>query len=129
MATQKVRYPSVLLWWAVALVIDSFPSLTYVHNLWFQQERALKLWWSGDHPDKDTKTSFICRPWAIRAAAHFQTIKKLSERKWLVIIDAAITVIGPKDEFDPTGENSGSELDDPDEVIISESEDEAPNSD
>jgi len=38
-------------------------------------------------------------------------------------------VIGPKDEFDPTGENSGSELDDPDEVIISESEDEAPNSD
>ncbi|KAF8804853.1 hypothetical protein BYT27DRAFT_7169757 [Phlegmacium glaucopus] len=85
-------------------------------------KHALKLWRSGDPPDKDTKTSFVRRPWAIRAAAHFQTIKKLSDRKWRVIVEAAVSAMDSHiEEFDPTGEND-SELDDPDEVVISEDE-------
>jgi len=94
------------------------------------QERALKLWRSGNPPDKDSKTSFIRKPWAIRAAAHFQTIKKLSGRKWLDINEATAAAVGLfKNELDPTGDDN-SELDDPDQVIIiSESEDEAATSD
>ncbi|KAF8954729.1 hypothetical protein BDZ97DRAFT_1765811 [Flammula alnicola] len=85
-------------------------------------ERALKLWRLGDPPDKDTKSSFVCKPWATRAAAHFQTIKKLSEGKWDEILEAAAAVVGSRnDELDPTGDNE-SELDDPDEVLISEDE-------
>ena len=93
-----------------------------MHRLWFQQERALKIWRSGNPPDKDSKTSFVHKPWAIRAAAHFQTIKKLSERKWRDIAEATNLVMGSFNDFDSTGENS--ELDDSDQVIIiSESED------
>ncbi|KAF8955384.1 hypothetical protein BDZ97DRAFT_1965483 [Flammula alnicola] len=85
-------------------------------------ERALKLWRLGDPPDKDTKSSFVCKPWATRAAAHFQTIKKLSEGKWDEILEAAAAVVGSRnDELDPTGDNE-SELDDPNEVLISEDE-------
>ncbi|KAF8810925.1 hypothetical protein BYT27DRAFT_7253262 [Phlegmacium glaucopus] len=73
-------------------------------------------------PKKDTKTSFVHRPWATRAAAHFQTIKKLSESKWRVIVKAAGLVMDSCDEdFDPTGENN-SELGDPDGVVILEDE-------
>ncbi|KAF8813198.1 hypothetical protein BYT27DRAFT_7207122 [Phlegmacium glaucopus] len=86
------------------------------------QECALKLWRSSDPPDKDTKMSFVRRPWATCAAAHFQTIKKLLESKWHVIVEAAVSVVDSRnEEFDPTGENN-SKLDDPDGVVISEDE-------
>ncbi|KAF8809538.1 hypothetical protein BYT27DRAFT_7210160 [Phlegmacium glaucopus] len=82
------------------------------------QECALKLWCSSDRPNKDTKTSFVCIPWPTHAATHFQTIKKLSESKWHVIVKAAGFVMDSHDEdFDPTGENN-SELGDPDGVVI-----------
>ena len=78
-----------------------------------------QIWQSGDPPDKDSKTSFVRKPWAIRAAAHFQTIKKLLRRKWQDINEATATVLGSlKNELDPTGDDN-SELDDPDQVVIS----------
>ena len=97
------------------------PFTNTIHHLWFQQERTLKLWCSGDPPDKDSKTSFVRKPWAIRAATHFYTIRKLLERKWHEIGKAIASVVGTLNES--AVENS--ELDDPEQVILSESEDKA----
>jgi hypothetical protein len=78
-----------------------------------KHERALKLWRTGNAPTKDTKTSFVRRPWAVRTAAHHKVIAKLSERVWGEIHDATLA-IGAVD-VDPTADDS--EIEDPENLV------------
>lgn len=90
----------------------------------FQHERALKLWKNGDAPTKETKKSFVRRPWADRASQHLKVVIKLSEKKWQEIYEAAEEVVASVDnDFDAAEDGENSDNDDPSELIqISESE-------
>jgi hypothetical protein len=82
------------------------------------------LWRTGDAPTKDTKKSFVRKPWGIRTAAHFKVVTKLSERVWAEIHEASLLAMGSVD-VDATADDSEIE-DHPEDVVqLSESEDEA----
>jgi len=87
-------------------------------------ERALKLWENGDAPTKETKKSFISRPWAAWATQHLKVVTKLSEKKWQEIYKATQEVVASVDnDFDPAEDGENSDNDDLSELIqISESE-------
>ncbi|KAG5649077.1 hypothetical protein H0H81_006467, partial [Sphagnurus paluster] len=86
-------------------------------------KRALKLWRTGNGPTKDTKTSFVRKPWAARTAAHYKVVSKLSERVWGEIHNASKAAIGSV-EVDATADES--EIEDPEDLVqLSESGDEA----
>ncbi|KAF8154406.1 hypothetical protein B0H34DRAFT_799197 [Crassisporium funariophilum] len=82
-------------------------------------ERALKLWQTGSAPTKETKTSFVRRPWAVRTAAHHRVIAKLSERVWNEIHDVSLLAIGSVD-VDATADDS--EIEDPEDLVQLSSE-------
>ena len=84
-----------------------------------KHERALKLWRTGNAPTKETKTSFVRRPWAVRTAAHHKVIAKLSERVWGEIHEAS-SAIGTVD-VDATAAD-GSEIEDPEDLVQLSSE-------
>jgi hypothetical protein len=91
--------------------------------VFFQHERALKLWRSGNAPTKDTKKSFVRKPWALRTAAHFKVVNKLSKRVWGEIHDASLLAMGSVDDVDPTADDSDLE-EHPEDVVKLSSEDE-----
>ena len=75
-------------------------------------ERALKLWRTGNAPNKDTKRSFVRNAWAARTAAHYKVISKLSERVWHEIQEASTSadesgVEDPKDLVQLSSEGEG----------------------
>ena len=84
-----------------------------------KHERALKLWRTGNAPTKETKTSFVCRPWAVRTAAHHKVIAKLSERVWKEIHDASLLAMGSVD-VEATADDS--EIEDPEDLVQLSSE-------
>lgn len=84
-----------------------------------KHECALKLWRTGSAPAKETKTSFVCRPWAVRTAAHHRVIAKLSEWVWNKIHDASLLAIGSV-HVDATADDS--EIEDPDDLVQLSSE-------
>ena len=93
--------------------------------MFFQHEWALKLWKNGDAPTKETKKSFIRRPWATRTTQHLKVrVTRLSEKKWQEIYKATQEVIDSVDnDFDPAEDGKNSDNDDPSELVqISESE-------
>ena len=92
--------------------------------MFFQHERALKLWRTGNAPTKDTKKSFVHNPWAVRTAAHLKVVGKLSKRVWAEINEASKLAIGMVD-IDATADDS--EIEDPEDVVqlSGSSEDEA----
>ena len=92
--------------------------------MFFQHEQALKLWKNGDAPTKETKKSFVRRPWAARATQHLQVVTKLSKNKWQEIYEATQEVVASVDNyFDPAEDGENSDNDDPSELVqISESE-------
>jgi hypothetical protein len=92
--------------------------------MFFQHERALKLWKNGDAPTKETKKSFVRRPWAARTTQHLKVVTKLSERKWQEIYEATQQVVASVDnDFDPAEDGENSDNDDPSELVqISKSE-------
>ncbi|KAF8951995.1 hypothetical protein BDZ97DRAFT_820868 [Flammula alnicola] len=84
-------------------------------------ERALKLWRTGNAPSKDTKSSFVRRPWATRATSHFKVIAQLSERVWNDIHETA-SALGSVEDFDPDADDS--EMDEPAGMVQLSSSDE-----
>ena len=91
----------------------------------FQHEQVLKLWKNGDISTKETKKSFVRRPWADRVTQHLKVVTKLSKKKWQEIYEATQEVIASVDnDFDPEdGENSDN--DDPSELVQISDESEA----
>ena len=85
---------------------------------------GLKLWKNGVAPTKETKKSFVRRPWAARVTQHLKVVTKLSEKKWLEIHEATQEVVAAVDnDFDPAEDGNNSDIDDPSELVqISESE-------
>jgi hypothetical protein len=94
-------------------------SFTLPFLIILKHERALKLWRTGNAPTKDTKTSFVRRPWAVRTATHHKVIVKLSERVWGEIHDASSLAIGSVD-VDATADDS--EIEDPEDLVQLSSE-------
>ena len=56
-------------------------------------------------PTKDTKKSFIRKPWAVRTAAHYKVVSKLSKWAWGEIHEALSLAIGSVD-LDQTADDS-----------------------
>ena len=76
---------------------ELYPSLQPQYAVWtvpisalmsFQHEWALKSREKGDAPTKETKKSFVWRPWADRASQHLKVVINLSEKKWQEIYKA-----------------------------------------
>jgi hypothetical protein len=88
----------------------------------FKHERALKLWRTGNAPTKDTKKSFVRKPWAIRTAVHFKVVTKLSKRVWAEIHEASLLAMASSD-VDATADDTDLE-EDPEDVVKLSSEDE-----
>ncbi|KAF5368712.1 hypothetical protein D9615_010297 [Tricholomella constricta] len=82
-------------------------------------ERALKLWRTGNMPTKDTKKSFVRKPWAIRTAAHYKVVANLTERQWGDIHEAS-SAVGLVD-VDATAADD-SEIEDPEDLVQLSSE-------
>jgi hypothetical protein len=80
------------------------------------------LWRTGNAPTKDTKKSFVCKPWAIRTAVHFKVVTKLSEWVWGEIHEASLSAMSSLD-VDATADDSDLE-EDPEDVVKLSSEDE-----
>ena len=79
-----------------------------------KHEQALKLWQAGNAPTKDTKTSFVHKPWAIWTVAHYKVVSQLSERVWHEIHEAFPLAIGSVD-VDVTGDDS--DIEDPKDLL------------
>jgi len=116
MGIQQVPYPSLQLQYTVLTIPLSV-------LMFFQHEQALKLWKNGDAPTKETKKSFIRRPWADWASQHLKVVTKLSEKKWQEIYKAMEEVVASvNNDFDPAKDGENSDNDDPSKLIqISES--------
>ena len=65
-------------------------------------------------PTKDTKTSFVHKPWAIQTVAHYKVVSQLSERVWCEIHEASSLAIGSVD-VDVTGDDS--DIEDPEDLV------------
>ena len=77
------------------------------------------MWRTGNAPTKETKTSFVRRPWAVQTAAHHKVIAKLSERVWKEIHDTSSLAMGSVD-VDATADDS--EIEDPKDLVQLSSE-------
>ena len=65
-------------------------------------------------PTKDTKTSFVCKPWAIWTVAHYKVVSQLSERVWCEIYEASPLAIESVDVV-VTGDDS--DIEDPEDLV------------
>ena len=100
----------------------SFAIVYYCFWLFFsilKHERALKLWQTGNEPTKDTKKSFVCKPWAIRTAAHYKVVASLSDRVWGEIHEASSLAMG---SIDPDQMADDSDIEDPEDLVQLSSE-------
>lgn len=84
-----------------------------------KHERALKLWQTGNEPTKDTKKSFVRKPWAIRTAAHYKVVASLSDRVWGEIHEASSLAMG---SIDPDQMADDSDIEDPEDLVQLSSE-------
>jgi len=91
-----------------------YPAVSDERHFILKRKRALKLWQTSNAPIKDTKTSFVCKPWAVRTAAHYKVVAQLSERVWGEIHEASSLAIGSVD-VDAVGRDS--DVEDPEDLV------------
>ena len=73
----------------------------------------------GNEPTKDTKKSFVHKPWAIRTAAHYKVVATLSDRVWGEIHEASSLAMG---SIDADQMADDSDIEDPEDLIQLSSE-------
>ena len=73
----------------------------------------------GNEPTKDTKKSFVCKPWAIWTAAHYKVVASLSDQVWGEIHKASSLAMG---SIDPDQMADDSDIEDPEDLVQLSSE-------